>query len=343
MSATKTINAYACLEQNAKLTPWTYQVPTDLPPKEVEIEVEYCGVCHSDLSMITGEFPFGGYPMVLGHEVIGIVRAVGSEVTNKGLIGKRVGLGWQRGGFCQSCKSCSAGDLNLCATADGTITGSNRGGFADFVRAEALAVVPIPDSVNPATAGPLLCGGVTVWTPIAEYVKSPTARVGVVGIGGLGSMALQMLSKTGCSVVAFTSTPAKAEQCKAFGATEVINSTDPKAIRAANLDLIIVTVNVELDWSAYLDALTARGRLHFVGAVSTPISFSVFSLMMGMKSVSSSPTGSPNAIRDMLEFCGRHKIEPIVEEFPLEKINDAVAKVADGTIRYRGVIKIKKQ
>ena len=337
------VNAWAAQEQGGVIAPWTYEQPAELKPKEVEIEVEYCGVCHSDLSMLTGEFPWASYPFVGGHEVIGIVKACGSEVDKDKFMNKRVGLGWQRGGFCRSCRQCAVGDVNLCGSAVPTIAGENKGGFASHCRAEAQAIALIPDSVNPATAGPWLCGGVTMYTPLREFVKNSAATtVGVVGLGGLGSMGIQMAAKMGCEVVAFTSTAAKGEQAKQWGATKVVDSTSAKEIRSVQCDLIIVTVSVELDWAAYLDALSPRGRLHFVGVVQKPLAISLFSLLGGLKSVSASPCGSTVALDEMLAFIGRHKLEAQVEEFPIEKINECLDKVRDGSIRYRGVLKVKK-
>ena len=337
------VNAMAAMELNGKLVPYTYEQAAELKPAEIEIEVEYCGVCHSDLSMITGDFPWAAFPFVGGHEVIGIVKACGSQVNSEKYIGKRVGLGWQCGGYCHSCKSCATGDNNLCKTAQGTIVGGHKGGFASHTRADADAVVLIPDSVDPANAGPWLWGGATVYTPLREFVKNPAAtKVGVVGLGGLGSMAMKLAAAMGCEVVAFTSTAAKAQQAKEWGATTVVDSTKPDEIRSVECDLIIVTVNVELDWAAYCDALVPRGRLHFVGAVAKPIALSVFSLMPGFKNISASPTASTVAINEMIQFVGRKNIKVATEEFTLENINDCIEKVKNGTIRYRGVVKVKK-
>ena len=334
---TTKVNALAAMEKGAALTPFEYEL-APLEAGQVLLTVEYCGICASDLHMMNNNWGFSSYPLVPGHEVIGKVESMGSAVKTL-KIGQRVGLGWHHG-YCNACNQCRDGDNNMCANSKPTIAG-HHGGFANKVTCDANAAIPIPESMNPATVGPLLCGGITVFTPLVEFNVSPTAKVGVVGIGGLGHMALKMLNAWGCHTTAFTSTDSKAAEAKKMGATDVINSTQPEAIAAAasTFDLIIVTVAVKLDWANYIAALAPRGRLHFVGTVPD-FDVSVMSLMMGMKSISSSPVGSPKNIEKMLKFCAAHNIEPMVEEFPMAKANEACTKVDKGTIRYRAVLKM---
>lgn len=199
------IKAYAANEAKGKLTPYEYD-PGPLGANDVEIEVHYCGICHSDLSMINNEWGMSNYPLVPGHEVAGVIAAVGANVKHLAL-GQAVGLGWHAG-YCQSCNPCHTGDHNLCASAQGTIVG-RHGGFADKVRAQASSVVAIPEGVDLKSAGPLFCGGVTVFNPLVQFDIKPTSKVGVIGIGGLGHMALQFLNAWGCEVTAFTSSEAK--------------------------------------------------------------------------------------------------------------------------------------
>lgn len=191
-------------------------------------------------------------------------------------------------------------------------------------------------------AGPLLCGGITVFNPIILAGIKATDKVGVIGIGGLGHMALKFLNKWGCEVVAFSSNPNKKEQILAMGATKVINSRDPKELEtiSGSLDFILNTTNVSLDWNSYLTALGPKGKFHTVGAVLEPMGIPAFSLIMGEKSVSGSPLGSPALTRTMLEFCVRHDIYPIVEEFPLAKVNEAMEHLEKGKARYRIVLKV---
>ena len=191
-----------------------------LGDEEVEVSVDYCGVCHSDLSMVRNEWGNARYPFIPGHEVIGTVSALGTQA--KGLrVGQRVGIGWTNGS-CMHCQPCLSGDQHLCAQSVATIVGHN-GGFADKLRAHWAWTIPLPDGLDLASAGPLLCGGMTVFKPFIEYAIPPTARVGVVGIGGLGHMAVKFAAAWGCEVTAFTSTPAKAEEARGFGAHRVVS------------------------------------------------------------------------------------------------------------------------
>ncbi|MGH8225217.1 MAG: NADPH-dependent aldehyde reductase Ahr [Gammaproteobacteria bacterium] len=308
-----------------------------LAADDVEVAVEYCGICHSDLSVWKNEWGNASYPAVLGHEAIGRVVALGDHA--KGLeVGQRVGVGWTAES-CMHCHSCLAGDQHLCPESVATILG-HRGGFADKVRAHWAWAVPIPEGVDAASAGPLLCGGITVFNPLLIHGIKPSARVGVVGIGGLGHMALKFAAAWGCEVTAFTSSPSKAEEARGFGAHHVVSSRDADAIGAVagTLDLLLVTVNVPLDWNALIATLAPRGRMHVVGAVLEPIPVAAFSLIAGQREISGSPTGSPVDIATMLDFAARHDVRPQIERFPMRKINEAFAHLEAGKARYRIVL-----
>ncbi len=331
------IKSWAAMAAGAPLTPYEYD-PGPLGAEDVEIAVDYCGICHSDLSMLDNEWGMSAYPLVPGHEVVGRVVALGTHT--KGLkLGQVVGLGWTAAS-CMHCPSCMGGDHNLCSTAVPTIVG-HHGGFADRVRSHWAWAIPLPGGVRPEIAGPLLCGGITVFNPLLEYEILPTSRVGVVGIGGLGHMALRFAKAWGCEVTAFTSSPDKAQEAKNLGAHRVVSSRDSDEITAiaGKLDLVIVTVNASLDWDAIISTLGPKGRLHFVGAVLEPIPVQAFSLIMAQREISGSPTGSPTAIARMLDFCGRHRIEPVVEMYPMSRVNEALDRLRQGKVRYRAVLK----
>ena len=330
------IHAYAVHEPAGKLQPFEYD-PGDLAPGQVEIDVVACGICHSDLSMIDNHWEMTAYPLVPGHEVVGTVAAVGEGVTNVA-VGDTVGLGWYSGS-CLTCRQCMSGDHNLCAGNEGTIVG-RHGGFADTVRCQAEWAIPLPQGVDAAKAGPLFCGGITVFNPIVQFGVRPADRVGVIGIGGLGHLALQFLAKWGCEVTAFTSTDAKADEAREMGAHHVVNSRDAAQLEAVagSFDLILSTVNVDLDWNSFLVALGPRGRLHSVGAVPSPIPVPAFSVIPGQKSVSGSPLGSPATTAMMLEFCARHGIEAVTEHFPMSEVNEALDHLRAGKARYRVVL-----
>ena len=331
-----TINAYAASEPGGSLAPFSYEVG-ELTPNEVEIDVLYCGICHSDISMIENEWGMTQYPFVGGHEIIGKIAKVGDAVTHL-QSGAVVGLGWHSA-YCGHCESCHSGDQNLCASAEGTIV-ARHGGFADKVRASADGVIPIPEGLDQASAGPLLCGGITVFNPMVQFDVKPTDKVAVIGIGGLGHIALKFLNAWGCEVTAFTSSESKRQEALSLGAHQTLNSRDPAEIQAAanSFDYIISTVNVKLDWNLYIGTLKPKGRLHFVGATLEPLDLGVFPLIGGQKSISGSPVGSPATIEKMLQFADRHQILPQVEMFPMDKINDAFARLHSGDARYRIVL-----
>ncbi|PQJ27903.1 NADPH-dependent aldehyde reductase Ahr [Rubritalea profundi] len=330
------ISAFAANEQGAELEPFQYD-PGALGENDVEIDVLYCGICHSDLSMIDNEWAFSEYPLVPGHEVVGRIAQVGDGVVGFE-VGQAVGLGWHSA-YCDHCNHCESGDQNLCAASTPTI--ASHGGFADKVRAAANSVVAIPDGVDLAKAGPLFCGGITVFNPLVQFDIKPTSKVGVIGIGGLGSMAVQFLNAWGCEVTAFTSTESKRTEALELGAHHTLNSRDEAVLEAAagQFDLIISTVNVKLDWNLYLNTLAAKGRLHFVGATLEPLDIGAFGLIMSQRSISGSPVGSPATIAQMLDFAKLHNIAPVVEEFAMEDVNAAIKHLRDGKAHYRIVLK----
>lgn len=331
------VRAWAADGPNAPFHPFDYDLP-DLAADEVDIDVDFCGLCHSDLSMWTNEWRQTKYPFVGGHEIVGRVRAVGASVPNL-VVGQKVGVGWYARSNLASRQSL-AGEHHLSPGNQGTITGQH-GGFADIVRCQWVWAVPLPDDLDAAKAGPLFCGGVTVFSPIVVFGVKPTDRVAVVGIGGLGHLAIQFLAKWGCEVTAFTSSPAKAEEAKSFGARGTIESRDPSSWKewAGRFDFILVTVNAPLEWSRLMATLAPKGRLHIVGAVMEPVSMPVGAMMGGQKQMSASPVGSPAVIAQMLDFCARHNIAPQTEHYPLSKINEAMAHLAAGKARYRIVLK----
>ncbi|HSU54825.1 MAG TPA: NAD(P)-dependent alcohol dehydrogenase [Candidatus Dormibacteraeota bacterium] len=330
------IHAYAANAPKGALQSFEFE-PGPLGPEEVEIKVTHCGICHSDLSMLENEWGMSQFPFVPGHEVTGTVVALGDAA--KGLkMGQRVGLGWFAHS-CLACHECLSGEHNLCATGQGTIVG-RHGGFADRVRAQWTWVRPLPDASDLAKVGPLLCGGITVFAPFLIHDVPSTARVGIIGIGGLGHMALQFANKWGCEVHAFTTSDSKEAEARQLGAHFVHNTKREGALKelARSLDLIISTINAPLDVSGFLDTLAPNGCLHNVGAVLKPLEVPAFSLIGGQKSVSGSPTGSPTAIDRMLPFSARHSIAPVVEYFPMSKANDALERLRSGKARYRIVL-----
>jgi uncharacterized zinc-type alcohol dehydrogenase-like protein len=330
------INALAAREASGKLTPFSFD-PGPLGEEQVEIEVRYCGVCHSDQSMWTNEWKFTKYPFVPGHEAIGQITQVGSQAKVV-KVGQTVGLGWNSGS-CMYCRPCLSGDQNMCSSLEQTIVG-RHGAFATRVRCHWLWATPLPEGIDPAKAGPLFCGGITVFTPLVEFDVKPTDRVAVVGIGGLGHMALQFLNKWGCHVTAFTTSDNKAGEAKRLGAHAVVNTRSEDDLKkvARSFNLILSTVTANLDMNLYLSALAAKGRFHTVGVIPE-IKTGAFSLISGQRQISGSPSGPPINVMKMLDFAARHAVAPITEEFPMSQANEAMAHLASGKARYRIVLK----
>jgi alcohol/geraniol dehydrogenase (NADP+) len=307
-----------------------------LGDEEVDVQVEHCGLCHSDISVLNNDWGLSQFPAVLGHEAVGRVVEVGRAA--KGLkVGQRVGIGWSAGS-CMHCRQCMSGNHHLCPQSTFTIVG-HKGAFASHVRAHWAWAIPLPDKIDVAEAGPLLCGGMTVFSPLAMYAR-PTSRVGIVGIGGLGHMAVKFAAAYGCDVTAFTSSEGKFDEARCFGAHHVVSSRDSAAIKklAGTFDLLIVTANAPLDWDALIASLAPNGRLHFVGFVLDPIPVGVVSLIMGQRSISGSPIGSPVGIGTMLDFAARHNITPQTEHFAMSRINEAFERLETGKARYRIVL-----
>lgn len=330
------IRAWAAHAAGCALEPYEFDAgPLGL--EEVEVSVEYCGVCHADLSVLNNDWGMSIYPFVPGHEAVGKVVALGEQA--KGLdIGQRVGVGWNASS-CMHCGMCVSGDQHLCAQVQPTIVG-RHGGYAERLRAHWAWVFPLPQGLDASAAGPLLCGGIAVFAPLLNLGVKPTERVGVLGIGGLGHLAIKILKAWGCEVTALTSSDSKREEAMRLGADRVVSSRDGEAMKgiAGSLDLLLSTVNVSLDWKAIMAMLAPKGRAHFLGVVMEPVPLDVSNLIFRQQSVSASPTGSPGAIASLLNFAARHGISPQVEHCPMSRVNDALEYLKAGKARYRVVL-----
>lgn len=330
------IKAYAAMEAGEKLEEFEFEAG-ELGSEQIEISVDFCGICHSDLSMKNNDWMMTEYPFVGGHEIVGRISAAGDAV--KGLkVGDTVGLGWNSA-TCGHCDNCISGFHINCPNLEGTIV-QRHGGFAEKVRCNWDWAVKLPDNMDASKAGPLFCGGITVFNPFVQNDIKPTDKVGVIGIGGLGHLALQFADKWGCEVTAFTSDLSKTEELKQMGADHVVNSRDSAELEKlkGKFDMIISTVNVTLDWQSYLAALAPKGKLHLVGATLEPIPVVSFDLIMNQKAVSGTATGSPIVVRQMVDFCARHGIETVTEHFKMSDINSAFDHLESGKARYRIVL-----
>lgn len=330
------IQGLAAHAAGAELLPFRYD-PGELGIHEVEIGITHCGICHSDLHLISNDWGMSQYPFIPGHEIIGSVTAVGTQVRSL-KTGQRVGLGWQSNS-CGVCEWCTRGLENLCASSEATCV-HRHGGYASRVRANARFVVPIPDALPSEQAAPLLCGGITVYNPMRDNGINPTSRVGVVGIGGLGHLAIQFARVFGAEVTAFSTSAAKEEEARALGAHHFVNTRESKAMKevAGTHDFILTTANADQDWGVYIQSLRPTGTLCFVGVPPSPVSVQAFPLIAGIRSITGSPIGSPHRIREMLDVAARHNVKASTESFPMAKANEAIEKVKKNKVRYRAVL-----
>ena len=332
-----TIKCLAATQVGGELQEFSYE-PAELSPLDIELAISHCGVCHTDIHMIENEDEGSTYPLVPGHEIVGVITQKGSEVQDLE-IGQRVGVGFQRS-TCLECDSCTRGDEQFCPDLQETCRG-HYGGYADAIRTDSRFAFPIPKALSSENAATLLCAGITVYSPLRHFEIQPGQRVGVIGIGGLGHLALQFARAWGCVVTAFSSSADKEGEAREFGAHHFASSVDASALEKADLgqDLILSTVHKGLDWEAYVNLLRPYGRLCFVGAIfDKPIQISALSLIWGNKSVCGSLLGNRSCMREMFDFAARHGIEAKTEVVPMSEANAAIQKVRSNRARYRMVL-----
>lgn len=332
------INGFAAQSQGAKLTTFEYDSPS-LQPQEVLVKVSHCGICHSDLHLINNDWHSSNYPLVPGHEVVGEVVELGPEVSHLKL-GQRVGIGWQSGS-CMECEWCISGQENLCKSSKATCVG-HFGGFGDHLVVDGRFAFPLPQGLASENAAPLLCGGITVYSPLRRFEVRHWHKVAVVGIGGLGHLAIQFAAAMGCEVTAISSSENKEAEAKALGARNFVNSkTDPNLkLQKEKFDFILVAATADLDWKPYVNALRPNGRLCFVTGEATKLDISASALLGGQKSISGSIIGGRAMMQEMLEFAARHQIQAKTEIFPLKDVNSAIEKLGNNQLRYRAVLKV---
>jgi alcohol/geraniol dehydrogenase (NADP+) len=327
---------WAATAARGELVPFSWD-PEELGPDGVEIAVSHCGICHSDIHLIDNGWNMSTYPFVPGHEVVGVVTARGSEVKHLD-IGQRVGAGWQRSA-CLACELCLDRNDNLCPHQTATCVG-HHGGFANALRTDARYVFPIPGDLDPAAAAPLLCGGATVYSPLRRHHIDAASSVGVIGIGGLGHIALLMLHAFGCEVTAFSTSASKRDEALAMGAHSFVPSNEPRELHkhAGRFHLLLSTVHARLDWITFMKTLRPNGTLCLLGSPPGVIQIPAASLFQGQKSITASEIGDRATIGEMLRFSARHKIAPQVERVPLESVNLAIARLRKNDVRYRFVL-----
>jgi uncharacterized zinc-type alcohol dehydrogenase-like protein len=308
-----------------------------LKANEVDVKISHCGVCHSDIALIDNDWGVSKYPFIPGHEIVGTVSAVGDDVRDR-TVGERVGIGWQADS-CGICEWCRQGDEHLCASAQPTCVGRN-GGYADSVRVNSRFAIPVPEALESENAAPLLCAGITVYSPLRNHGVRPSSRVGIVGIGGLGHLGLQFAKAFGAEVTALSTSKEKEAEALEMGADHFVNTRDTAELKtvAGSFDFVLSTVSADQDWQALVNSLRPKGTLCVVGVPPSPISLQAFPLIAGQKAVAGSPIGSPRDLHEMLDVAARHGVKAITEKFAMAKANDAVAKVKKNQVRYRAVL-----
>jgi uncharacterized zinc-type alcohol dehydrogenase-like protein len=314
--------------------------------RDVEIDILFCGICHSDLHTARDEwkaFMPTAYPCVPGHEIVGTVRAVGAEV--KGFaVGDTVGVGClvDSDGTCPSCEKdleqfCPHGVFTYNAPDPHKTAPVTYGGYSEHIVVDEKFVLRIPSNLDLAATAPLLCAGITTYSPLKRGNVGPGKKVGIVGLGGLGHMGVKLAKAMGAHVVVFTTSPSKHDDAKRLGADEVVLSISEEqmAARAGTLDFILDCVSAEHDINAYLGLLGLDGELTLVGAPEKPLAVSSFALLFGRKRLSGSLIGGIAETQEMLDFCGKHGITSDVEVIPMQKVNEAYARLEKGDVKYR--------
>jgi len=339
-------HAYAAQSATAPLAPFSFERRAP-GANDVAIDILFCGVCHSDLHTARGEWEGVTFPAVPGHEIIGRVSAVGAQVS-KFKQGDLVGVGCMVDS-CQHCDPCKRGLEQYCEVGmTGTYggpeqgTGANTyGGYSDMITVRQEFVLRLPEGLDPAAAAPLLCAGITTYSPLRHWNAGPGKTVGVVGLGGLGHMAVKLAHAMGAEVTLFTTSPGKEADARRLGADHVVISTDPKAMKGQGrkFDLIINTVAVPMDLDPYINALDLDGTMVLVGAPpSAHKSPSVFPLLMARRSVAGSGIGGIAETQEMLDFCAEHGVASDIEIIPIQSIEDAYARMLKSDVKYRFVI-----
>ena len=344
LTASLTARAYAATSATDALAPLTIE-RRDVGPKDVLIEIRYAGICHSDIHMARGEWGETQYPLVPGHEIAGIVAEVGSDVT-KHAVGDRVGVGCMVDS-CRECEPCKRGEEQYCIPGntltygsidkDGTLT---QGGYSTSVVVDEDFVVKIPDGIELDVAAPLLCAGITTYSPLRHWGAGPGRKVAIVGLGGLGHMAVKLAHAMGAEVTVLSQSLRKQDDGLRLGADHYHATSDPETFEqlAGTFDLIVNTVSASVDIGAFLGLLAVDGALVNVGAPAEPLPVNVFGLITGRRTFAGSAIGGIRETQEMLDFCAEHGISADIERISADQINDAWERVLRSDVRYRFVI-----
>ncbi|MEU7838011.1 NAD(P)-dependent alcohol dehydrogenase [Nonomuraea sp. NPDC049129] len=341
-----TVNSYSATSATEPLAPARVD-RRDVGPRDVLIEIKYCGICHSDIHFVRGEWGTAPYPVAPGHEIAGIVAAVGPEVTQYA-VGDRVGVGCMVDS-CGECSSCRKGEEQYCLKGNTLTYGSTdkdgritQGGYTTHIVVTEDFVVRIPEGIELDSAAPLLCAGITTYSPLRRWGAGPGKKVAVVGLGGLGHMAVKLAHALGAEVTVLSQSLKKREDGLRLGADHYYATSDPETFEqlAGSFDLIVNTISAKVDLDAYLSLLAVDGTMVNVGAPAEPLAFNVFPLIMSRRSFAGSAIGGIRETQEMLDFCAQHHLGAEIEVISADKINEAYERVLASDVRYRFVIDI---
>lgn len=330
------VHGFAAFKAKSDLKEFFYSHPA-LRADEVAIAITHCGICHSDVHLIDNDWKVSSYPFIPGHEIIGRVTAVGKSVKHL-REGDRVGVGWQAGS-CHACAWCRRGDENLCPQSAAICVG-RHGGYADHVVVDSQFAFVIPPAMDSAYAAPLMCAGITVYAPLKRLGVKAKTKVGIIGMGGLGHLAVQFASAFNAEVTAFSTSSDKKQEVQKLGADHFVLTTEKSQMKAAGsaVDVLLSVVMVDLDWPAWLEVLRPNGKLVILGASPSDMTISPGVLLSSQKSVVGSNTGGIPMMNEMLSFAARHRIRPQIEISPLANVNQALTRVRQNQARYRCVL-----
>lgn len=337
---------YAARAAKSPLAPYSFE---RREPREhdVAIEIKYCGICHSDIHQTRDEWGRAEFPMVPGHEIAGIVTAMGSKV-KKYKLGDKVGVGCFVDS-CRECEQCQSGLEQYCTTEGGlvfTYAGKEHdgtptmGGYSDKIVVDETYVLRLPENLPLDACAPLLCAGITLYSPLRHWGAGPGKRVAIVGLGGLGHMGVKLAHAMGAEVTVLSQSLRKQEDGKRLGADHFYATSDPKTFEQLQgaFDLIVNTVSADLDWNLYFNLLKPHGAFVVVGIPDKPIPVAAFPLIISRRSVAGSLIGGVKETQELLDFCGKHNIASDIEVIPIHKVNEAYERVVKSDVRYRFVI-----
>jgi uncharacterized zinc-type alcohol dehydrogenase-like protein len=334
MSSRKVLG-YAARAVGQPLEQFTFE-PPKLGAHDVRVSVTHCGVCHTDIHAIDNYYGITTYPFVPGHEIVGYVSDVGSAVSDLKK-GDRVGIGWQ-GRSCMKCEWCLQGEEQLCTDIVSSGTWVPFGGFSSSVLVNSRFAYPLPDAMSSEVAAVLMCAGIAVYSPLQSYAKQPAQKIGIIGVGGLGHLALQFAHALDYEVTAISSSPEKKQQALAFGADHFMASDDQNSLQQAEFgfDLLLCTASGRINWEALLNTLKKNGTMVVAGFPD--VSFNSTDLVAHQLSITGSFLGNRATMREMLSFAQEHGIMPKVEVMPMTEVNEAIRKVKENKARYRIVL-----